>query len=177
MQKNENAIIYDYSTNVLKPYKSIPLTNEGDFVSTEDKETIILNNAFYLINDDTIINSDESNMGSIIVVTDDTGDVNDDSIVIDNDGNIISGGEIGSDGNMRPPLFVNGDGVNVFFNSIITGISDLFTNITDGFSKIVESCNGFFGFLGSAFSFVPTEFWTIVILGMSVVVILRIFGR
>lgn len=85
----------------------------------------------------------------------------------DKDGNIVKPSD--------DPVFED-DWLN-WGSNFLKNVTDIFSRIIDGMKSIAEYSGEFFSFLKSAFSFLPPEVWVILAVGISIVILLRIFGR
>lgn len=112
---------------------------------------------------------------------DDTSKKDDGSTVIN--GNVNDNGVIDNVGNGREPSDNlpqkpgEGAGIIQWINYWGDSFVSFFKNFNLYISKIVSETTGFFNFLNVTFSFFPQEIWVLIMSALSVVIILRIFGR
>lgn len=71
------------------------------------------------------------------------------------------------------PASIMPDGTGPVLNSLVGDTS----GSLDALKKLIDSIKDFFAFLAKAFSYVPAEFWVLIIAALVVVIILRVLGR
>lgn len=167
LQKGMFAIVLDYETNTLSPIRPQDSVFVPKLISQFNP---------YIVNDysSVIENNDSQNAGSVTV----GGDGN----ITNSDGSDggkpdDNGGGIVSDPNAPTVKWNPFESITKFFKSITDGISSFFDSLIVGIESLFSECFDFFDFLGGTFSFIPAEFWTLILAGMSILILLRIFGR
>lgn len=175
-QQKTYAIMLDYETNTL-----ISINDDNAFVSgaiSNNTPYVISQDNYYIVNDDIAVLADNSseNRGSDVVNEKD-------NHIIDTEGNDKGEGkDVG--GTYYPPdrfepLPKPSSNASIFewINYFIDNIDKIFDTIGEGIKSIGDNVTSFFGLIGSFFSFLPSEVWTILTLGLAIIIILRIFGR
>lgn len=168
-QKDNFGVIYSYDDNTFKAFRrpNIDSINTGN--ATEE---IILNGAFYIIADNGAIKNDDDTSNNGSITTDEDGNM------YDSDGNYIGKGEELPNGSFRPPPKPGpNDGFFAWFDWFFLSVGNFFKSFSVMMKKLISECENFFKFIGSSFSFLPPEIIGILALGISIVILLRIFGR
>lgn len=175
-QTKTYAVILDYETNTLSA-----VNDDNAFVSgaiSNKTPYVITSNSYYIVNDDLAVLSDSSsgNRGSDIFNEFDK-DIYDTNG--DNQGAGVDNGGTYYPPNRFEPLPKPEMGASIFewINYFIDNIDKVFSAIGEGIKSIGENVSSFFGLIASVFSFLPSEVWTILAVGLSIVVILRALGR
>lgn len=107
------------------------------------------------------------------------------SYVGDEDGNVLEDEDYGTGVDTSESQNSNTPtSISDFFEMLLSPITDLFSNLNKLVSSLFTNANNIISSIGSVpvmlsklLSFMPAEVWTIITLGMAVVILLRIFGR
>lgn len=169
LQAKDEAFIFDYATSTFTNIVPLFDTNYKEF-----SEQPVFDKYFYLVNDDGSIMNSGNNLGS--------GTINNGGNITNTDGSDGGKPSVDDDGTLldpNNPSFGDGElsGIVGFIVNFFKSISSLFDSLIVGIESLFSECFDFFDFLGGTFSFIPAEFWTLILAGMSILILLRIFGR
>lgn len=174
-QKGSYGLVIEYGdTSIMSCYHA---TNNS--LRPLEKDVLLTNQNFYIVNDDLSVSKDPNKEGTGSNITDGDGNITDtDGKPTDpNTGNDdfewgLPDAPTADEGIFSWLKYI-GDSITYTLQSI----GNFFTNLVQGIGSIAEKSTGFLNFLAQTFSFLPAEVWTIIIVGLVGVVLLRFLGR